>query len=123
MNEEKGKRPEHREPEKYSPEEHRRETHEPDRPEHESWERPRRRRGGREHKVHQEILARRMEGGAPPTPDAHAEALRQWQQLPGSLVRPPTDVGAKKESPPAGETSPAPPGQDIDKDKDKGRQS
>ncbi|HUA64180.1 MAG TPA: hypothetical protein VML19_35890 [Verrucomicrobiae bacterium] len=54
-------------------------------------ERPRRRRMGREHAVHQQIVEKRLGGGAPATPEAYAEALKQWQQLPGSVVRPPTD--------------------------------
>jgi hypothetical protein len=55
-------------------------------------ERPRRRRMGREHAVHQELLEKRLGGGHPPTPEAYAKALKEWQQLPGSIVRPPTDV-------------------------------
>jgi hypothetical protein len=55
-------------------------------------ERPRRRRMGREHAVHQELLEKRLGGGDPPTPEAYATALKEWQQLPGSIVRPPTDV-------------------------------
>jgi hypothetical protein len=47
---------------------------------------------GREHQVHKEILERRMRGGAEPTLDAYARALEQWKDLPGSIVRPPTDV-------------------------------
>ena len=54
-------------------------------------ERPRRRRMGREHAVHQQIVDRRLSGGAPATADAYANALEQWKQLPGSIVRPPTD--------------------------------
>lgn len=55
-------------------------------------ERPRRRRMGREHAVHQELLEKRLGGGDPPTAEAYAKALKEWQQLPGSIVRPPTDV-------------------------------
>lgn len=47
---------------------------------------------GREHQVHKEILERRMRGGPEPTPDAYARALEQWKNLPGSIVRPPTDI-------------------------------
>jgi len=36
--------------------------------------------------------SRRQGGGAPPTAEAYARALKQWQQLPGSVSRPPTDV-------------------------------
>jgi hypothetical protein len=61
-------------------------------------ERPRRRRMGREHAVHQQIVERRLSGGAPATPEAYAKALEQWQQLPGSVVRPPTDQKAPKKN-------------------------
>ena len=64
-------------------------------------ERPRVRRAGRERAVHEEIVARRLEGGAPPTPEAYARALEQWQQLPGSVVRPPTDVTPAQQPPKA----------------------
>ena len=105
-----------REPERFDPEQHRREIHEPEYRAPEQSERPRRRRAGREHKVHQEIVARRTQGGAPPTPDAYAEALKQWQQLPGAVVRPPSDLGAEKETPDVGKTNPAPPDQNIESD-------
>jgi len=55
-------------------------------------ERPRHKPEGREHEVHKEILARRLRGGPEPTPEAYARALEQWKDLPGSVVRPPTDV-------------------------------
>jgi hypothetical protein len=54
-------------------------------------DRPRRRRMGREHAVHQQIVERRIGGGAPATPEAYARALEEWHQLPGSVVRPPSD--------------------------------
>jgi hypothetical protein len=101
---------EHREPGKPEPENRRHETHEPEYREHEKPERPRRRRAGRDRKVHQEIIARRMEGGAPATPEAYAKALEQWHQLPGSVVRPPSDLGA------ANETNPAPANEAGDKE-------
>lgn len=56
------------------------------------YDKPKHKPEGREHEVHKEILARRMRGGPEPTPEAYARALEQWQQLPGSVVRPPTDV-------------------------------
>jgi hypothetical protein len=61
-------------------------------------ERPRRR--GREHEVHDEINKRRLGGGAEPDAEAFQRALEQWQQLPGSIVRPPSDVKAPAPSPP-----------------------
>jgi hypothetical protein len=47
---------------------------------------------GEERKVHEEIIQRRIGGGEAPTPEAYARALKQWQQLPGSVIRSPTDV-------------------------------
>jgi len=55
-------------------------------------EKPEHRPEGREHQVHQEILERRMRGGPEPTPEAYRRALEQWKKLPGSKVRPPTDI-------------------------------
>jgi hypothetical protein len=36
--------------------------------------------------VPREFLARRLEGGAPATPEAYAHAIEQWQQLPGAVL-------------------------------------
>jgi len=33
-----------------------------------------------------------MRGGPEPTPEAYTHALEQWKKLPGSIVRPPTDI-------------------------------
>ncbi len=55
--------------------------------------RPRHRPQGREHQVHKEILDRRWRGGPVPTPQDYQRAREQWKELPGSIVRPPTDVG------------------------------
>lgn len=71
-----------------------REPREPGQP----GERPRHNPEGREHEVHKEILARRMRGGPEPTPDAYARALEEWKNLPGSVVRPPTDISEQSES-------------------------
>lgn len=68
--------------------------HEPHEDEHErpgDKARPRRRRMGRDHEVHQQIVDRRIAGGGPATPEAYARGLEEWHQLPGSVVRPPTD--------------------------------
>jgi|GEM_PF-2956667 len=67
------------------------ERHEDEHERSEDRERPRRRRLGRDHLVHQQIVERRLGGGAPATPEAYAKALEEWKQLPGSVVRPPTD--------------------------------
>ena len=66
--------------------------------------RPRHRPQGREHQVHKEILERRWRGGPQPTPEHYQRALEQWKKLPGSVVRPPTDIN----EPPA-EEPPQPP--------------
>jgi hypothetical protein len=58
-------------------------------------ERPKNKPEGRDHQVHKEILERRMRGGPEPTPDAYKRALEQWKSLPGSIVRPPTDVNSR----------------------------
>jgi hypothetical protein len=73
-------------------------------------EHPRRR--GREHQVHDEINERRLGGGAEPTSDAFQRALEQWQQVPGSIVRPPSDVKAPDPPTPsdAGDSKPPGPG-------------
>jgi len=47
---------------------------------------------GEEHEVHQEILERRMRGGPKPTRESYERALEQWKKIPGSVVRPPTDI-------------------------------
>lgn len=74
---------------------------EPNKPDQEP---PQHKPEGREHEVHKEILKRRLSGGPEPTPDAYTRALEQWKNLPGSIVRPPTDVTpppAEKPSEPA----------------------
>lgn len=76
-------------------------------PEH-PRERPRRR--GREHQVHDEINERRLGGGAEPTSEAFQRALEQWQQLPGSIVRPASDIKAPEPPPPADDGDTKPPG-------------
>jgi hypothetical protein len=72
---------------------HQRQGNEPERPPDrpEDADRPRRRRMGRDHIVHQQIVDSRLSGGAPATPEAYAEGLKEWQQLPGAVVRPATD--------------------------------
>ncbi len=57
-------------------------------------QRPKHKPEGREHQVHEEILKRRMRGGPESTPDSYRIALEEWKNLPGSIVRPPTDVTA-----------------------------
>lgn len=51
---------------------------------------------GNERKVHEEIMDRRIRGGISLTKEEIAEAYKraqeQWLKLPGSTMRPPTDV-------------------------------
>jgi hypothetical protein len=79
-------------------------THERE-PEH---ERPRHPHGeGRERAVFLQYLAKKWIGSALPTAEAYSRALKQWRQLPGSIVTPATDVtpatslGAQRKRPPA----------------------
>jgi len=58
----------------------------------EDQERPKHRPEGREHQVHKEILERRWRGGPEPKPEDFERALEEWKKLPGSIIRPPTDV-------------------------------
>ncbi|WHZ11323.1 MAG: hypothetical protein OJF60_001762 [Burkholderiaceae bacterium] len=83
----------------------------PDTPKQESGgdhKRPRHQPEGREHQVHKEILERRWRGGPAPTPEEYQRSLEEWKNLPGSIVRPPTD-----HKPPAG-----PPPESADKPED-----
>lgn len=73
-------------------------------PPHQSGEgddRPRHKSDGREHRVHQEILDRRMRGGPALTPEAYERALDEWRSLQGSVMRPPTDVKAPTDQGPS----------------------
>ena len=51
---------------------------------------------GEERKVHEEIIDRRIRGGAALSKKditkAYDQALQQWQKLPGSVISPPTDI-------------------------------
>ena len=51
---------------------------------------------GEERKLHEEIIDRRVRGGTALTDEeiteAYALAQKQWQELPGAIVRPPTDI-------------------------------
>ena len=87
--------------------------------------RPKHKPQGREHEVHKEILARRMRGGPEPTADAYLRALEQWKNLPGSVVRPPTDVTsppAQDSSEPTDQKGSVPLKPDTNDQKDKGHQ-
>ena len=62
-------------------------------------QRPRVDREGRDRPVITEIVKRRLEGGEPPTPEAYARALEQWQKLPGAVARDPATVTDKQPAP------------------------
>jgi hypothetical protein len=66
--------------------------------------RPRHRPQGREHQVHKEILERRWRGGPMPTPEDYQRAREEWKNLPGSIVRPPTDIAVPPADPSAQHT-------------------
>jgi hypothetical protein len=55
---------------------------------------------GREWRVFEEQIEKRLGGGAPPSPETYARALEQWNQLPGAVMRPPTDVVPPAPEPP-----------------------
>jgi hypothetical protein len=47
---------------------------------------------GEERKVHEEIIERRLGGGEPASAEKYLYALKEWHDIPGSMVKPPTDV-------------------------------
>lgn len=97
---------------------------EPNEP-YQDGEGPKHKPEGREHQVHKEILERRMRGGPAPTPDAYTRALEQWKNLPGSIVRPPTDVTpppAEEPSEPRDQRGSSPSKPDADEQNDKEHQ-
>lgn len=52
-------------------------------------------------RIHYEYVQRRLEGGAPATPQAYARAMAQWQQLPGAIASlSATDLTQAQEAPP-----------------------
>jgi hypothetical protein len=55
--------------------------------------------GGDDPLRHAQIIQRRWLGSPPPTLDRYAQARRQWQQLPGAVVRPGTAVSVKPSAP------------------------
>ena len=63
---------------------------------------------GKERKVHEEIIYRRITGGdtfsKEANTEAYAHALKQWQELPGCIVRPSTDVIPSQKLPKSQET-------------------
>ncbi len=52
-------------------------------------------------KVHEAYLEARLRGGAPPSPEAHARALRQFQSLPGAVRATPAPVPPTERRDPA----------------------
>lgn len=78
---------------------------------------------GEERKVHEEIIEKRIGGGVLPTPELYANALRQWQQLPGSVVKSATDVKLSIQKPSLTAQNNRPTSEQRDNDTDKGEQS
>jgi hypothetical protein len=64
-----------------------------------------------EHQIFEDMLQRRMGGGAPPSAEAYAKAMRQWQRLPGAVgfvaVPPVPDSGEAPSSSVGGPDGPA----------------
>jgi len=67
------------------------------------------RRRGRERQVHEDLANERLGGGAPATSDAYQRAIEQWQQLPGSVVRPASDIKAPDNKRPEPDADGTPP--------------
>jgi hypothetical protein len=68
-----------------------------------------------EHQIFEDMVQRRMGGGAPPSTAAYARALRLWQQMPGAIgftAVPNLPDEPPPEGPPDGEGDgePKPPG-------------
>jgi hypothetical protein len=77
---------------------HERESHEHDQPEHEHERSDRDRdHSGDDPMAHAKIIERRWLGSPPPTAERYARALKQWQALPGAVVRTATNVTAATE--------------------------
>jgi len=78
---------------------------------------------GEERKVHEEIIDRRIRGGAALSKEdittAYDRALQQWQKLPGSVISPPTDITlANQKRPKSNDTTS--PDEETRNDTDKG---
>src|SRR5581483_10600529 len=58
---------------------------------------------GTERQVYEEYLSRKWQGSEPPSPQASAQAIRRWRQLPGSIMTAPADLGSLPEPKPDGE--------------------
>lgn len=74
--------------------------------ESESGERRRRRppaRPGRDDadpvRIHEEYVQRHLGGGGPATNEAYEEAVQQWHELPGAVIRPPAEVPREPQAP------------------------
>ena len=76
-----------------------RDKHEHGKPGHKEEERGHRPHGtgfGTERSAYLKFLERKWEGSAPPTAEAYGRALKQWRQLPGSVVTTAADLGIEK---------------------------
>lgn len=50
-------------------------------------------------RIHEEYVERHLGGGGPATNEAYEEAVQQWHELPGAVIRPPAEVPRKPEAP------------------------
>ncbi len=78
----------------------------PQRPGHDRDRDREREDSGDDPKRHAAIIERRWLGSPPPTLERYARALRQWQALPGAVVRTATDVTVAAEPPAPAEVRP-----------------
>jgi hypothetical protein len=63
---------------------------------------------GDDPRSYEKIIERRWLGSIPPTAELYARALRQWQALPGAVVRSAADVQPNPAPKPPAGASPAP---------------
>jgi len=74
---------------------------------------------GTERRVYDEYLSRKWKGSEPPSPQAYAQAIRLWRQLPGSIMTAPADLGSMPESKPGGAPN-EPPRKDDENEQENG---
>lgn len=46
-------------------------------------------------KIHREYVERHLGGAGSETPEAYAEALKQWHEIPGAVSRPPPELSGE----------------------------
>jgi hypothetical protein len=61
-------------------------------------------------RIHREYIERHVGGGEGQTADRHARSVEQWNELPGAIRRPPTEIRPEAESPDDSEQDEGPTG-------------